>query len=54
MITKHAPHKFSKDTTTQTEISEFMSPSVNSVGSNVMIQETTQFMIKKNIDSILI
>ena len=54
MVTKHVPHKFAKDTTTQTEIPDFMSPSVISVGSNSMIQETTQFMNKKNIDSILI
>jgi predicted transcriptional regulator len=54
MVTKHEPHKFAKDTTTRTEISDFMSPSVISVESNAMIQETTQFMNKKNIDFILI
>ncbi|MDE1044522.1 MAG: hypothetical protein OSA05_04555 [Nitrospinaceae bacterium] len=54
MVTKHVPHKFAKDTTTRTEIPDFMSPSVISVGSNAMIQETTQFMNKKNIDSVLI
>jgi len=54
MVTKHIPHKFAKDTTTRTEIPEFMSPSIISVGSNAMIQETTQFMNKKNIDSVLI
>ena len=54
MVTKHIPHKFAKDTTTRTEIPEFMSPSVISVGSNAMIQETTQFMKKKNIHSVLI
>ena len=53
MVTKHVPHKFSKDTTTRTEIPDFMSPSIISIGSNVMIQETTQFMNKKNIDSVL-
>jgi predicted transcriptional regulator len=54
MVTKHVPHKFAKDTTTRTEIPDFMSPSVISVGSNAKIQETTQFMNKKNIDSVLI
>ncbi len=54
MVTKHVPHKFAKDTTTRTEIPDFMSPSVISVGSDAMIQETTQFMNKKNIDSVLI
>ena len=54
MVTKHVPHKFAKDTTTRTEIPDFMSPSVISVGSDAMIQETTQFMNKKNIDSFLI
>ena len=54
MVTKHVPHKFAKDTTTRTEIPEFMSPSIISVGSNAMIQETTQFMNKRNIDSALI
>jgi predicted transcriptional regulator len=54
MVTKHVPHKFAKDTTTRTEIPDFMSPSIISVGSNAMIQETTQFMNKKNIDSVLI
>jgi predicted transcriptional regulator len=47
MVTKHVPHKFAKDTTTRTEIPDFMSPSIISVGSNAMIQETTQFMNKK-------
>ena len=54
MVTKHVPHKFAKDTTTRTEIPDFMSPSVISVGSNAMIQETTQFMNKRSIDSALI
>ena len=54
MVTKHVPHKFAKDTTTRTEIPDFMSPSVISVGSDAMIQETTQFMNKKNIHSVLI
>ena len=54
MVTKHVPHKFAKDTTTRSEIPDFMSPSVISVGSNAMIQETTQFMNKKNIDSVII
>jgi predicted transcriptional regulator len=53
MVTKYVPHKFAKDTTTRTEIPDFMSPSVISVGSNAMIQETTQFINKKNIDSFL-
>ena len=54
MVTKHVPHKFAKDTTTRTEISDFMSPSVISVGSNATIQETAQFMNEKNIGSVLI
>ena len=54
MVTKHVPHKFAKYTTTRTKIPEFVSPSVISVGSNAMIQKTTQFMNKKNIDSVLI
>jgi predicted transcriptional regulator len=54
MVTKHVPHKFAKDTTTRTEIPDFISPSVISVGSDAMIQETTQFMNKRNIDSALI
>jgi predicted transcriptional regulator len=54
MVTKHVPHKFAKDTTTRTEIPDFMSPSVISIGSNPMIQETTKFMKKKNIHSVLI
>jgi len=54
MVTKHVPNKFAKDTTTRTEIPDFMSPSVISVGSDAMIQKTTQFMNKKNIDSFLI
>ena len=54
MVTKHVHHKFAKDTTTQTEIPDFIIPSVTSIGSDAMIQETTQFMNKKNIDSVLI
>ena len=54
MVTKHIPHKFAKDTTTRTEIPEFMSPSIISVGSNAMIQETTQLMNKKNDEYISI
>ena len=54
MVTKHIPHKFAKDTTTRTEIPDFMSPSVIRVGSEATIQETTQFMNKKNIDSVII
>ena len=50
MVTKNVPHKFAKDTTTRTEIPDFMSPSVMSVRSNAMIQETTQFMNKKKND----
>lgn len=53
MVTKHVPHKFAKGTTTRTEIPDFMTPSVIRVGSDAMIQETTQFMNKKNIDSVL-
>ena len=54
MVTKHVPKKFAKDTTTRTEIPDFMSPSVINLGSDAMIQETTQFMNKRNIDSALI
>ena len=54
MVTKHVPHKFAKGTTTRTEIPDFMSPSEIRVGSDAMIQETTQFINKKNIDSVLI
>ena len=54
MVTKHVLHKFAKDTTTLTEIPNYMSPSVINLGSDTMIQETTQFMNKKNIDSVLI
>jgi predicted transcriptional regulator len=53
MVTKHVPHNFSKNTTTRTEIPDFMSPSVIRVGSEATIQETTQFMNKKNIGSVL-
>ena len=53
MVTKHVPHKFAKDTTTRTEISDFMSPSVISVGSDATIQETAQFMNEKNIGPVL-
>ena len=53
MVTKHVSHKFAKDTTTRTEISDFMSPSVIRVGSEATIQETAQFMNKKNIGSVL-
>jgi hypothetical protein len=48
MVTKHVPHKFTKGTTTRTERPDFISPSVISVGSDAMIQETTQFINKKN------
>ena len=54
MVTKYVPHKFAKDTTTRAEIPDFMSPSLVSVGSNAMIQETIQFMNNKNIDSFII
>jgi hypothetical protein len=53
MVTKYVPHKFAKDTTTRAEIPDFMSPSVIRVGSESTIQETTQFMNKKNIGSVL-
>ena len=53
MVTKHVPHKFAKYTTTRTETHDFMSPSVISVGSDAMIQGTTQFMNNKNINFVL-
>ncbi len=52
--TKHTTHHFAKDTTTRTEISDYMSPSVISVGSDSTIQETAKLMHEKNIGSVLI
>jgi signal-transduction protein with cAMP-binding, CBS, and nucleotidyltransferase domain len=54
MVTKHTTHKFATDTETRTEIADFMSPSVISVGSDATIQETAQFMNEKNIGSVLV
>jgi hypothetical protein len=53
MVTKHMSYKFAKDTTTQTETHDFMSPSVIRVGSETTTQETAQFVNKKNIGSAL-
>ena len=54
MVTKHVPLKFAKDTTTRTEIPDFISPSVISVGSDAMIQGTTQVINNKNINFVVI
>jgi signal-transduction protein with cAMP-binding, CBS, and nucleotidyltransferase domain len=54
MVTKHTPHKYAKDQTTRTEISDYMSSTIISVGPDSTVQETAQFMHEKNIGSVLI
>ena len=54
MVPKHTTHKFTKDQTTRTEIADYMSSTVISVGSDSTIQETAQFMHEKNIGSVLV
>ena len=54
MVTKHSTHKFAKDSTTRTEISDYMSSTVISVGSDSTVQETAKFMHEKSIGSVLV
>lgn len=54
MVTKHTPHKFAKNITTRTEISDYMSTSIISIGPDSTINETAQLMNEKNIGSVLI
>ena len=54
MVTKHTPHRYAKDQTTRTEISDYMSSTVISVGSDSTVQEAAQFMHEKNIGSVLV
>lgn len=55
MVTKHTTHKFAKNqTATRTEISDYMTASVISVGPDSSVQETAKFMHEKNIGSVLI
>lgn len=53
-MAKYVPHRYAKDQTIRTEISDYMSTTVISVGPDSTIQDTAKFMHEKNIGSVLI
>ena len=53
-MAKYTPHRYAKDQTTRTEISDYMSSTVISVGPESTVQETAKFMQEKNIGSVLV
>ncbi|MBT3184751.1 MAG: CBS domain-containing protein [Nitrospina sp.] len=54
MVTKHTPHRYTKDQTTRTEISDYMSSTVISIGPDSTVPETAKLMHEKNIGSVLV
>ena len=53
-MAKYVPHRYVKDQTIREELADYMSPTVISVESDTTVQDTAQFMHKKNIGSVLI
>ena len=53
-MAKYTPHRYVKDQNARTEIADFMTTSVISIGPNSTVQETAKFMHEKNIGSLLI
>ncbi len=54
MVTKHTPHKFAKNTATRTEIADYMSTSLISVGPDATIFDTAQLLSEKQVGSALV
>lgn len=53
-MAKYVPHRYVKDQTIREELSDYMSPTVNSVESDTKVQDAAQFMHEKNIGLVLI
>ncbi len=53
-MAKYTPHRDVKDSTTRTELSDYMSSTIISVELDFTVQETAKFMQEKNIGSVLI
>jgi len=53
-MAKYTPHRGVKDSTTRTELSDYMSSTIISVELDFTVQETAKFMQEKNIGSVLI
>ena len=53
-MAKYTPHRYVKDQKARTEIADFMTTSVISIGPDSTVQETAKFMHEKNIGSLLV
>ena len=53
-MAKYTPHRYVKDQNARTEIADFMTTSVISIGPDSTVQETAKFMHEKNIGSLLV
>ena len=53
-MAKYTPHRYVKDQNARTEIADYMTTSVISVGPDFTVQETAKFMHEKNIGSVLV
>ena len=53
-MAKYTLHRYVKDQNARTEIADFMTTSVISIGPDSTVQETAKFMHEKNIGSLLV
>ena len=53
-MAKYTSHRYVKDQNARTEIADFMTTSVISIGPYSTVQETAKFMHEKNIGSLLV